>query len=94
MKKNGVVNPYMRIFIGGAGQGGTMALYYAMSSKYPLGGVISVGGYLLRSTPIQHLSTTRFLLLNGSKDVAIPESVSKRSYEKLLGSHSTKYKVL
>lgn len=33
MKKKGIHNPYSKIFIGGAGQGGTMALYYALTSK-------------------------------------------------------------
>lgn len=33
MTKNGVVSPYSRIYIGGVGQGGTMALHYAFTSK-------------------------------------------------------------
>jgi predicted esterase len=33
MTKRGIVNPYSHIYIGGVGQGATMALYYAMNSK-------------------------------------------------------------
>ena len=94
MKKKGIVRPYSRIFIGGAGQGVTMALHYAMTSKEPLGGVISIGGYLLKSTPLHHLSATKFLLLNGSNDVLIPEKISKHSYEKIIDHHNSKYHVL
>ena len=33
MTNNGVANPYSRIYIGGVGQGATMALHYAFTSK-------------------------------------------------------------
>lgn len=33
MKSKGVANPYSKIYIGGAGQGATMALHYALTSK-------------------------------------------------------------
>lgn len=65
MKSKGVKNPYQKIYIGGSGQGATMALHYALTSKESLAGVIAVGGYLLKSSPLNNLNTTKFYLLNG-----------------------------
>ena len=68
-----------------------MALHYAMVSKEPLAGVIAVGGYLLKSTPMSHINHSKLLLLNGENDKLISEKVSKQSYERVLSNSHTSY---
>ena len=64
-------------------QGGVMALHYGLSSAAVLGGVVSLSGYLLKSTPMTNLHSIPIFLMHGERDTTIRESDAKNSYSRL-----------
>lgn len=69
-------------------QGGVMALHYALSSSYVLGGAITLSGYLLPTTSLKNLGKVPLLLLHGDQDKIISEQEALNSYNNLLHKSS------
>lgn len=59
------VAPVHRVFVGGFSQGGVMAMHYALSSPTIPAGVISLSGYMLRSTPLTNHKKFPALIMHG-----------------------------
>jgi len=61
------MNPYHKVFVGGFSQGGVMSLHYAMETpqnKIPAG-VISLSGYMLKSTQRKNYNKFPICLIHG-----------------------------
>ncbi|KAL9102554.1 MAG: hypothetical protein Q9163_002304 [Psora crenata] len=69
---------HREIMMLGFGQGGVAALAAASSITEELGGVISIGGPLPRSSSSKHNITTPLLLLGGSSNTVITRTVIER----------------
>lgn len=61
-----------------------MALHYSLKSATIPAGVISAGGYCLRSTPMHNLRRIQVLLMHGKQDPQVREGESLKSYARLL----------
>lgn len=70
-----------KIFLFGFSQGGEMAMDLAAFGGIPLGGVISIGGYLMdevqNDPPALKKMPTQVLVLQGDKDDTRPVKVAK-----------------
>lgn len=75
------------MFIGGYGQGATLALHYAMSCSNIPAGVISVNGYLLKNTNVVNGGKLPVLLLQSGETV-VSENEARQSFGRLLESGS------
>jgi phospholipase/carboxylesterase len=70
------------IFLAGFSQGGAMALYTGLKSALPLGGIISLSGYV----PVMHMIepqlpiSTPFFLGHGQYDPIVPSALSDYTY--------------
>ena len=65
-----MINPQHRVFLGGFGQGASLALHYAFS-KYPVAGTIALSGHLLTSTPLHNIHKVPTLLMHGKNDSVV-----------------------
>ncbi|KAF9317761.1 hypothetical protein BG003_000369 [Podila horticola] len=74
-----------KIFLFGFSQGGEMALDLAAFGGVPLGGVISIGGYLMdevqNDPPALKQMPTQVLVLQGDKDDTRPIKVAKDKFK-------------
>lgn len=61
------------MFVGGFSQGGVMSLHYGMQAKNIPAGVISLSGYMLRSTPLDNLKKVPVYIAHGQEDQVINE---------------------
>lgn len=51
--------------MGGFSQGGVMSLHYGMQAKNIPAGVISLSGYMLRSTPLHNYKKVPVYIMHG-----------------------------
>jgi predicted esterase len=69
------INPYHKVFVGGFSQGGVISLHYALEtaeSKIPAG-VMSLSGYMLKSTVRKNYNKFPICLMHGEADDVIKE---------------------
>ncbi|KAF9303699.1 hypothetical protein BGZ74_003220 [Mortierella antarctica] len=90
-----------KIFLFGFSQGGEMALDLAAFGGVPLGGVISIGGYLMdevqNDPPALKQMPTQVLVLQGDKDDTRPINVAKDKFKyikRVFGANNCVHKVV
>ncbi|CAG8716260.1 10194_t:CDS:1, partial [Racocetra persica] len=76
------------VFIIGLSQGGSLALAIAMSSKYELGGFISLAGFIpypkvLKAIERGNNKTVPIFMGHGSEDKIVPYEVAQKSFQTL-----------
>ncbi|KAG0347970.1 hypothetical protein BG004_006448 [Podila humilis] len=90
-----------KIFLFGFSQGGEMALDLAAFGGIPLGGVISIGGYLMdevqNDAAVLKTMSTKVLILQGNKDDSRPMSVCKDKFkyiQRIFGARNCSLKIV
>ena len=74
-----------KVFIGGFSQGSSMALYNGLSFNKPLGGIISLSGYLFPITEIhKENEKTPIFISHGLDDPLIPIKQAQSSFKKIM----------
>jgi predicted esterase len=81
------------VVLAGFGQGGAMALHVAMRYPEQLAGVVSFSGYWLRALEEElegrstRDSATKYLLVHGKEDFAVPLAFAQQRYSTLKEKH-------
>ncbi|KAF9216555.1 hypothetical protein BGZ59_009153 [Podila verticillata] len=90
-----------KIFLFGFSQGGEVALDLAAFGGIPLGGVISIGGYLMEEVqndpPALKKMPTQVLVLQGDKDDSRPVKVAKDKFkyiQRVFGANNCAQKIV
>lgn len=84
-----------RVFIGGISQGSALSLYSGLQSKYNLGGIIGLCGWVLPGIKSNSkvFEKSKMLFTHGKNDRLVPIEVAEEGYQKLglLGKANFEY---
>ena len=81
---------YKRIFVGGFSQGCAISVFYGLTAKIQLGGIIGFSGYLFNfeGFELSNLGKVPILLNHGNQDSMVDFAHAKKSYERLLNGQN------
>jgi Predicted esterase len=78
-------NDSTRIFLGGFSQGCMVSIHVKNSLKYPLGGLITIGGFKSDYTEIKEdADFSNTLIIHGTEDETVKWDFAKKSLEPIL----------